>query len=80
MMSRNGSPPPGADGGASAGMSILGGIGQSNAQRQAGEAAYQNALLRKNMADAQAVQLEQNAGQRKRLRSARPRRRGARAT
>lgn len=48
---------------ASTGMSILGGIGQSNAQRTAGDNAYRAALLRAQMADVQAAQLEQNAGQ-----------------
>jgi hypothetical protein len=50
-------------GAASAGMSIIGAVGQSAAQRQAGEVAYQNALQRQQMANLQASQLEQNAGQ-----------------
>lgn len=47
----------------SAGMSIIGAVGQSSAQRQAGEVAYQNALSRQQMANMQAAQLQQNAGQ-----------------
>jgi hypothetical protein len=48
---------------ASTGMSILGGINQSNAQRAAGDAAYQNALMRAQMANVQANQLDHDAGQ-----------------
>lgn len=48
---------------ASAGMSIIGGANQSAAQRQAGDVAYANALQRNQMAQVQATQLQQNAGQ-----------------
>lgn len=50
-------------GAATAGMSIIGAAGQSAAQRQAGEVAYQNALSRQQMANLQAQQLQVNAGQ-----------------
>lgn len=43
------------------GMSIIGSVQQSNAQRQAGEAAYQNALLRNQQAQAEAKRLEDQA-------------------
>lgn len=43
---------------ASAGMTILGGISQANAQRAAGETAYQNALQRNAMAQQVAQQQE----------------------
>lgn len=48
---------------ASAGMSIIGAAGQSAAEQQAGEVAYQNALSRQQMANVQAQQLQVNAGQ-----------------
>lgn len=50
-------------GAASAGMSIIGGANQAAAQREAGQVAYQQALQRANMANVQATQLEQGAGQ-----------------
>jgi hypothetical protein len=46
---------------ASAGMSILGGVQQANAQRAAGDAAYANALQRARMAQIQAQQEYANA-------------------
>lgn len=45
----------------SAGMTILGGIGQADAQRQAGETAMINARFRQQQMDMQAQQLEQQA-------------------
>lgn len=49
---------------ASAGMTILGALGQSQAQRQAGDVSYQNALLRQTAANTQADQLQAAAGAR----------------
>lgn len=48
---------------ASTGMSIIGGANQAAAQRAQGQLAYQEALQRAQMANVQAQQLEQNAGQ-----------------
>lgn len=49
---------------ASIGMTIIGGAQQAEAQRQAGEAAFQNALIRKQHADATAARMENEATQR----------------
>lgn len=46
---------------ASAGMSIIGGIQQSDAQREAGEVAYQQALIRNQQAQEEAKRLEAKA-------------------
>jgi hypothetical protein len=47
----------------SAAMSIAGGVSQANAQRQAGDAAYQQAVAKNNAAVLQAQQMEQQAGE-----------------
>lgn len=50
-------------GAASLGMSIIGAAGQSQAQRDAGQVAYENALLRRNAAYQQAAAEDVAAGQ-----------------
>ena len=49
----------------SAGMTVLGAVGQSNAQREAGDIAYRNAQLRNQQMEQQARQLEQQSLQQK---------------
>jgi hypothetical protein len=49
---------------ASTGMSIIGASQQADAQRMAGETAYQNALIRQNQMEAEAKRLEGEAKQR----------------